>query len=548
MRTIVSFLLFLGLIAAATYYYLKYYHSGPTASFRTAAVERGDMLPTIGATGTVEPEQVVDIGSQVNGLIMELKADYGSNVDKNTVLATIDETLYKATFDQDEAAVKSAEAYLMQAEANLALAQANLKRDDVLLKKNAIAPADYDTAFAAVEVGKATVGVYKAAINQAKATREQARINLGYCEIKSPVKGTIVDRRVNVGQTVVSSLSASSLFLLAKDLSRIQVWASVNEADIGRIQRGVKVHFTVDAYPNETFYGEVLQVRLNATMTQNVVTYTVVVTTDNKEIALPAGKTPSHDLLGEAGPRYKLLPYMTASLLFEIERHDDVLKVPNAALRWKPRAQQIAPDIRRETLEAMNRREDKAKPTDGKKDDGEKDSAQVADNGQAAGSGKMSPGPSSQDAKPAAAGHDASLATSSGTASGQTPADFKARAEKNAGSKGKSAAPVKAQGPKLAGSDRQPPGRPISAETAAALKEHHESGRLWIADGNFVRPLPVKIIATDGTMTEVRGRDVTEGMEIVVGENVASDNEGDTTNPFMPKLFRGKSKSSATSK
>ena len=145
-----------------------------------------------------------------------------------------------------------------------------------------------------------------------------------------------------MGQTVVSSLSASSLFLLAKDLSRMQVWASVNEADIGRIQPGVKVHFTVDAYPNETFVGEVLQVRLNATMTQNVVTYTVVVTTENKDM--------------------KLLPYMTANLKFEIERHEDVLKVPNAALRWKPRPQQIAPDIRAETLAAMNRHDDKPKP------------------------------------------------------------------------------------------------------------------------------------------------------------------------------------------
>ena len=140
-----------------------------------------------------------------------------------------------------------------------------------------------------------------------------------------------------MGQTVVSSLSASSLFLLAKDLSQIQVWASVNEADIGRIRPGVKVHFTVDAYPNEIFVGEVLQVRLNATMTQNVVTYTVVVTTENKDM--------------------KLLPYMTASLQFEIERHEDVLKVPNAALRWKPRPKQIAPDIRDETLAAMNRPE-----------------------------------------------------------------------------------------------------------------------------------------------------------------------------------------------
>ncbi len=314
MRTILSTAIFLGLVGLAAVYYFKYYHSESTANFRTAQVERGNMLPTIEATGTVEPEQVVDIGSQVNGLITELKADYGSNVEKDTVLAEIDPTIYQATVDQNQALVNSASATLNLGKANLALAEANLNRDVLLRQtKGALAPNQYDTDFAACQVAKATVGVEEAAIKQTQASLRQAQINLGYCDIKSPVKGTIVDRRVNVGQTVVSSLSASSLFLLAKDLSRIQVWASVNEADIGRIHPSLKVHFTVDAYPNETFVGEVQQVRLNATMTQNVVTYTVVVTTENKDM--------------------KLLPYMTASLKFEIERHEDVLKVPNAALR-----------------------------------------------------------------------------------------------------------------------------------------------------------------------------------------------------------------------
>ncbi len=519
MRTIVSIVIVGGLVIVGGYYLLRYYHTQGTANFRLAPIERGDMLPTIGATGTVEPEQVVDIGSQVNGLITDFGVDphdpakhidYGSNVEKDTVLATIDRTFYQATVDQNQAAVNSAKANLNLAKANLGLAEQNLKRDEMLRKtEGALPPNQYDADLAAVAVQKATVGVDEAVIKQAEAALHQAQINLGYCDIKSPVKGTIVDRRVNVGQTVVSSLSASSLFLLAKDLSRIQVWASVNEADIGRIHPGVKVHFTVDAYPNRTFEGEVLQIRLNATMTQNVVTYTVVVTTENKDL--------------------KLLPYMTANLSFEIERHDDVLKVPNAALRWKPRPQQIAPDVRAETLEAMNRHDDKPKSGDHKKRDRAKGSGQAA----------------------APAAKDSSLATSAGTATGLTAQDWKARTEQNSQQKGKAAAPAAAQGPKVAKGDNQPPGQPISAETAAALKEHHESGRLWKVEGNFVVPVPVKIIATDGTMTEVRGDGISEGMEIVVGENVASDNEGDTTNPFMPKLFRGsakKSKDSASSK
>ncbi len=271
-------------------------------------------------------------------------------------------------------------------------------------------------------MAKANVGVDEAAIKQAEATLRQSQINLGYCKIKSPVKGTIVDRRVNVGQTVVSNLSASSLFLLAKDLSQIQVWASVNEADIGRIQPGVKVHFTVDAYPNETFFGEVLQVRLNATMTQNVVTYTVVVTTENKDNA-------------------ELLPYMTANLQFEIDRHEDVLKVPNAALRWKPRPQQIAPDIRAETLAAMNRRGDKPKPADRKKGERAKDSAQHA----VSQLRRLRNNPS----------RIPSWRASAGTATGLKPEDWKARTEKNARKDGKSAAAAAPQGAKLG--RRRPP-------------------------------------------------------------------------------------------
>ena len=551
MRTILSIAILLGLAGAGVFYYLRYYRSEGPANFRMAPIERGNMLPTIEATGSLEPEQVVDIGSQVNGLITDLMVDYGSAVEKDAVLAKVDDKLYKATFDQNQAAVNSAKANLKLAKANLALAQSNLNRDDKLRKtEGAIAPSQYDTDIAACKVAEANVGVIEASIAQAEATMRQAEVNLGYCDIKSPVKGTIVDRRVNVGQTVVSSLSASSLFLLAKDLSRIQVWASVNEADIGRIHPGVKVRFKVDAYPNETFVGEVAQIRLNATMTQNVVTYTVVVTTENKEM--------------------RLLPYMTASLLFEIDRHENVLKVPNAALRWKPRPKQIAADVREKTLADMNR----PKRTDGGKDEGSKHAQQSAATAQTAEQPKNlsqnpSPEPTSQDLRHGSgmgSKPDANLASSAGTATGLTPADWKARTEKNARPGGQTPQAATPQGPKVAGGnpapnsrtasqsvtalqDRQPPGRVLSAEEVkAAHKEHHESGRLWVAEGNFVKPIPVKIIATDGTMTEVRGKDISEGMEVVIGESVASDADSDTTNPFMPKLHSTKSGSSGGSK
>jgi HlyD family secretion protein len=163
-------------------------------------------------------------------------------------------------------------------------------------------------------------------VAQAQATLQRAQRNLRYCTIISPVKGVIIDRRVNIGQTVVSSLNAPSLFLIAKDLRRMQVWVSVNEADIGSIHQGQPVRFTVDAYPGEEFRGEVGKIRLNATMTQNVVTYTVEVITDNSS--------------------GKLLPYLTANVEFELSKKRGVLLVPNAALRWSPSMEQVVPKFR----------------------------------------------------------------------------------------------------------------------------------------------------------------------------------------------------------
>jgi HlyD family secretion protein len=208
-----------------------------------------------------------------------------------------------------------------------------------------VSRAGYQTAQAAEISGQAALDQAKAAVPEAvaavalaEAQLNRANTNLGYTVIKSPVKGVVVDRRVNIGQTVVSSLNAPSLFLLAKDITRLQVWASVNEADIGQIHRGQKVTFTVDAHAGETFQGTVSQIRLNATMTQNVVTYTVVVDTDNKS--------------------GKLLPYLTANLQFEISKTENALLVPNAALRWAPsRPEHVAPDARDAFVNAQRRKE-----------------------------------------------------------------------------------------------------------------------------------------------------------------------------------------------
>ena len=321
--------------------------------FRTVQVKRGDLQASISATGTVEPEEVVDIGAQVAGKIVAFgqdrngkTVDYGSVVEAGTVLARIDDALYaadveqaKATLGQSQAALQRAEADLGQLKAKLYQAQRDWARAQKLGPSDALSQADYDAAQSAYETAKANLEVGKAAIVQAKKTVEQSKAalqraqqNLSYCTIVSPVKGVVVDRRVNIGQTVVASLNAPSLFLLAKDLTRIQVWVAVNEADIGLIHPGMPVSFTIDAFPGVDFAGEVGKVRLNATMTQNVVTYTVEVNTDNSD--------------------GKLLPYLTANVRFIVGERQNVLLVPNAALRWTPQEDQIVKEFRVKTKKA----------------------------------------------------------------------------------------------------------------------------------------------------------------------------------------------------
>ncbi len=324
--------------------------SGGTMALLTSPVRRGDIVSTIGATGTVEPQEVVDVGAQVAGIIVAFgtdagghPVDYGSPVNQGTVLARIDPSIYQsdvqsaqATLAQNRAALLKAQADLQQKNAQLAQAAADWKRAQELGPSEALSKTSYDAYKAGYEVALANVRVDEASVEQAKGAIAQseadlarAQRNLGYTTIVSPVQGVIIDRRVNIGQTVVASLNAPSLFLIARDLRRIQVWVQVNEADIGQIRVGQPVTFTVDAFPGRTFQGQVSQVRLNATMTQNVVTYTVIVDSDNSSGIL--------------------LPYLTANAQFETGRATGVLMVPNGAFRWLPAdVSQVAPGARAE--------------------------------------------------------------------------------------------------------------------------------------------------------------------------------------------------------
>jgi HlyD family secretion protein len=468
-KLIIAFLVLVLCAAGALGYWFSHASARAEGPYRTEEVKRGDLLATFSATGTLEPEDIIDVGAQVAGQIKafgvddktQKPIDYGSEVEAGAVLARIDDSLYQAkvnqsqamvtvaqaAYDQAVAKVDDANANVKVAQANVAVAVANFdhaKRDwdraQVLLPRQGIAQADYDTYQSAYETtraakaqtdaalaqakvqvteAQAAVANAKAAITAALAQLSQDQINLGYTVIKAPVKGVVIDRRVTLGQTVQSSFNTPSLFLLARDLKRMKVWASVNEADIGHVHLGQPVKFTCDAFPGETFTGTVGLIRLNATMTNNVVTYTVEVLTDNSS--------------------GKLLPYLTANLQFEVDRRSNALLVSNEALRWKPDPKQVAPDARGNYAKAQ---------------------------------------------------------------------------QKHAAAEG--------------GQSSAPP-------TAAQSR-----GTVWVQDGNFVRPVRVKLGLSDGTRTEIVDGDIKEGALVVSGDALSVSGGDDSSNPFTPQMFGGK--------
>ena len=329
----------LGVLGGAVYLVYSMYASDDEVVMQTEKIAVGDLMSVISASGTVEPEELVNVGAQVSGKIMAFgkPIDYGARVTKGMLLAQIDDVLYDAALReaqaqklQAEVAILSADASIKQAKAQLALAKSNFDRAEKLLPTRSISTADYDSRKAEYDVRLSNIAVAEAERKQAEAKLAiaeasliKAQRNLDYCVISSPVDGVIVDRRVSIGQTLVSNMSASSIFLIAKDLRKMQVWVSVNEADIGNIHVGMPVLFSVDAFPGQEFKGKVHKIRLNATMSQNVVTYVVEVSTDNSD--------------------GKLLPYLTANVKFIRKQKKQVPNVPNAALRFMPPENMLAP-------------------------------------------------------------------------------------------------------------------------------------------------------------------------------------------------------------
>ncbi len=343
-KYLITLVITLLVLAGGLYFYRWGGRSGSNQKFRFAKVERGEVNVVVTATGTINPVINVLVGSQVSGTIKALYADFNSQVKEGQVIAQIDPAIFEAQVEQGRASVLNAHANLLNAQANLENAKANLTKADVavldakrnldrnqpLLEKKIIAQAtmdtaqtNYDTAVAQRDVARAQVESAKSQIESVKAQVEQAKAalrvsetNLRYTTIRSPVNGTVISRNVDVGQTVAASLQAPTLFTIAKNLAEMQVDSNVSEADVGRIAVGQDATFTVDAYPEKIFRGKVSEIRNAPIIVQNVVTYDVVILVSNKDL--------------------KLKPGMTANVSIMISHREGVLKIPNAALRFRP--------------------------------------------------------------------------------------------------------------------------------------------------------------------------------------------------------------------
>lgn len=463
-RRIVVTVVLLAAAAAGGAWYLKREKPPEAPKWRTESVANGTVVMSVTATGTLSAVKTVLVGSQVSGIVARLHADFNSRVQKGQLLAELDPTNFEAIVQQRRADVASADVRMRNAETAY-------KRQQRLLAEQLAAQEAYDNA-------KATYETSRTDVDQARAALTQAETNLRYTRIVSPVDGVVVDRQYDVGQTVAASFQAPTLFTIAQDLTRMQVQADVDQSDIGRLEVGQPAHFTVDAYPDEEFHGTITQVRLNATVTQNVITYPVIIEVDN--------------------PGEKLRPKMTADVSIEVARADNVLRIPNAALRFRPPESALAG-----------------------KDAGKKEGGGAAAGSRAGTGGEAAAAPAGE--TPRAPGADAPRA--GGRRGRRGPGGGGEPGANGPGGGGPGAGGPGAGGPAFAGDGAQAsesgarggrPGRP----------NRHEATIYVLAGKDTLSPVAITTGITDGRFTEITGGGLKPGDAVVVGQPTSKDEGG----------------------
>lgn len=321
LKTIVVVLV-VGAVLAGAGWAIRRGTADPPVSFKTVRLDRGTIEQSVTATGSVSAVVTVQVGSQVSGVIAKLGADFNSRVTEGQIIAQIDPTRFKATLAQAEASLKAALAAESRAEVAVRQAKLDRERAETLVNRQVLGVAELDAARTRYDSARADQAEQAAKVAQARASIGAARVDLERTTIRAPIAGLVLQRAVDVGQTVAASLQAPVLFTIAQDLAHMEVHAAIDEADVGKIREGQEATFTVDAYPGETFRAQIFQIRSQPNVQQNVVTYDAVVRFDN--------------------PEDKLRPGMTATVRVVSMRKEDVLRVPNSALRFKPAPELVA--------------------------------------------------------------------------------------------------------------------------------------------------------------------------------------------------------------
>jgi HlyD family secretion protein len=509
-------LLFIAILAAvgagiASFYNSSTGETGP--GLQTAAVTRGDVVETVEATGTLEAVTTVQVGTQVSGTIKALHADFNSSVRRGQVIAELEPSLFETQVEQASATVIRLQADVDRVRVTLEDAELKLKRARDLSAKQLIPATDLEAAETAARQAAASLKAAEAQVVQARASLNQNEVNLGHTIIRAPIDGIVISRNVDVGQTVAASMQAPTLFVLARDLAEMRVNASISESDIGRIASGQHVTFRVDAYPDDTFTGTVSQVRLSPVVEQNVVSYVTVIDVPN--------------------PGLKLKPGMTASVTVEVAREDDVLRVPNAAFRFRPTEEVFAAlgqELPGEATPVVAGSEAGADGAGAAAATGER-AAPGAGAGVGMPAGARGPFAAMSDEERAA------MRERVATMSDEERAAMRQRFQQMATERGvRPPGGVPGDG---AGGAVGPSMNGAAAPAGPAGAGPGGRARVWVLENGRLQPVPVRAGLTDGIVTAVLGGPLGEGAQVVTGIVAqAATTTGATSSPLLPRFGR----------
>ena len=440
----------------------RYWRERNRPKWRLADVSRGEIVAVVNSTGTVKPTLQITVGSFVSGPIVELHGEYNQEVRKDELLARIDPRIYDAALRQQTANLKTRQAEVARAKAQLQQAINDEKRAFKLRDEDPafIAQAELDKFTFAKQALEAQLVLAEASVEQADASVANAQAQVDYTEIKSPVDGIIINRKIDRGQTLAAQFQTPELFIIAPEMKeKMHIHASVDEADIGLIRNAklenLPVKFTIDAYPDDLFEGLIEEIRLSSTTTQNVVTYPVIVAAPNREL--------------------KLLPGMTASLSFQVDRRGEAIKIPNAALRFYPDARYVHPDDR-SVLEGRS---------------GGAASGRAADSSESAAAGEAN--------------------------GGDKPRDGAGDGGGSAGGSGSGEATAAANDADLANADESTPDRQLSAAERTAARKRRSRRHVWVVEGDWLRAIPVETGLSDSRFSELVSGDIRPGAKLVTG-------------------------------